>query len=104
MEEGARWPSSASGTLMIFDGAAGWVEAQHAGLFTSSAAAPTWPIFLAHRAVGGLAALDVQLELDDDHREPFIAAGGQGVDAGDRVDALLDLATSLSMIAGGSPG
>jgi hypothetical protein len=71
----------------------GWrVEAQHArlldlghGTFGRMAGD-----FLAH-VLGGLAPVDVQLELDDDDRLAFVAARGQRIDAGDGVDAFLDL-------------
>ncbi len=49
---------------------------------------------LAH-IVGGLAPVHVQIELGDHHRAAFVGARGQLVDAGHRVDRLLDLARDL---------
>jgi hypothetical protein len=49
---------------------------------------------LAH-VVGGLAAIDVEVELDDHDRRAFIRARREGVDAGDGVDGLFDLLADL---------
>ena len=68
------------------DGAAGGVEAQDAWLidFVAKRGAQQGDFF-AH-VFGGFAAIDVQLEFNDDDRGAFVAARGQGVDAGDGVD------------------
>ena len=73
------------------DGAAGRVEAQHARVFHLVAKQRAHGGDLFAHVFGRLAPVDVQLELDDDDRLAFVAARGQGVDAGDRVDAFLDL-------------
>jgi hypothetical protein len=66
------------------DRPAGRVEAQHARLFHLGAeTGPDRGDLFAH-VLSCLAAVDVQLELDDDHRLTLVAARGEGVDAGDR--------------------
>ena len=39
----------------------------------------------------------MKLKLDDDDRLAFVAARGQGIDAGDRVDPFLDLLGDLAL-------
>jgi hypothetical protein len=59
---------------------------------------------LAH-VLGGLAAVDVEVELHDDDRAAFVAAREQRIDAGDGVDASSTfLVTSASTISGEAPG
>jgi len=72
------------------DGAAGGVKAQHLGLFDLGAQQRAHRSDLLAHVLGRLAAVHVQLKFDDHHRLVFVAARGQGVDAGDRVDRFFD--------------
>ena len=73
------------------DGPAGRVKAQDLGFLDFGAqAGANSSHFFAH-ILGGLAAIHVQLELDDHDRLVLVAARSQGIDAGDRVDRFFNL-------------
>ena len=92
------WPAVASGSTASDQiGAAGRVEAQHARLLDLVAQGRADRRHLLAHVLGRLAPVDVQLELDDDDRLALVAARGQRVDAGDRVDAFLDLLGDLAL-------
>ena len=79
------------------DGPGRGVKAQHPRLFDLGAQGGLdGGYFFAH-IIGGLAPVDVQAEFDHHHRLPLVAARGQGADAGDGVDAFLNLARDLTL-------